>query len=184
MRNITKILGLGAALAVTGGIAWQALAQAPWHGAPYGMGPGMMMGMHHGQMAGAFADPAARLATLKSELSITAQQQPAWDAYAKAVGEAAAAMIAQRQSMGMHAMYGMSDKDRQAFMTQMAERHQQAFQAFQKVEAAAEKLLAALDDTQKAKAKTTLPGLAQAGPGMMMHPGMGPHGWPHGGMTR
>jgi hypothetical protein len=60
----------------------------------------------------------------------------------------------------------MSDQDRQTFMTQMREQHTQAFEP---VKAAAEKLLTALDDTQKTKAREILPGLAEHGPGMSGH---------------
>ncbi len=48
--------------------------------------------------------------------------------------------------------------------------------AFLPVKAAAERLLTALDDTQKTKANEILPGLAAHGPGMMHHAGMGPGG--------
>ena len=47
MKKITKILGVGAAVAIAGTIGWHALAQAPMHGGPNGVGPGMMMGMGH-----------------------------------------------------------------------------------------------------------------------------------------
>lgn len=185
MRKITKILGVGAAVAVAGTIGWHAMAQAPGHSGPHGMGmgPGMMMGMHrgHGPMAGGFADPAGHLASLKAELGITAPQQAAWDAYAKAVQETAAAMQARRQGMDMTAMHSMSDQDRQAFMTRMREQHEQAFQ---RVKAAAETLLTTLDNTQKTKAKEILPGLAAHGPGMMHHAGMGPGGMHPAGANR
>ena len=47
MKKITKILGIGTAVAVAGTIGWHALAQGPMHRGPHGMGPGMMMGMGH-----------------------------------------------------------------------------------------------------------------------------------------
>ncbi len=47
MKRITKILGVGAAVAIAGTIGWQAFAQSPMHGGPQGMGPGMTMGMAH-----------------------------------------------------------------------------------------------------------------------------------------
>lgn len=185
MKKITKLLGLGAAAAVAGTIGWHALALAetPMHGGPQGMGPGMMMGMgqSHGPMAGAFADPAAHLASLKTELAITAQQEPAWDAYAKVVRDAATSMKAQRQGMDMTAMHSMSDQDRQAFMTQMRDQHEKAFEP---VKAVAENLLTALDDTQKTKAKEILPGLVSHGPGMMRHAGMDSSATPPDGTTR
>jgi hypothetical protein len=189
MRKITKILGVGAAVAVAGTIGWHALAQTPFHGGPHGMGmgmgmgPGMMMGMHrgHGPMAGGFADPAAHLTSLKTELGITAPQEPVWDAYAKVVQDTAAAMKERRQGTDMTAMHNMSDQDRQAFITKMRDQHETAFQA---VKAAAEKLLTALDDTQKTKAKEILPGLAVHEPGMMRHAGMGPGGMHPAGTNR
>jgi hypothetical protein len=184
MRKIAKIVGLGAAAAIIGAVGWHAYAQTPMHSGSHGMGPGMMMGTHggHGPMGGPSADPASRLASLKSELGITAQQLPAWDAYAKTVQDTATAMKAQRQGMDMTKMHAMSDQDRQAFMSQMRERHDKAFAP---VKAAAETLLAALDDAQKTKAKEILPGLAAHGPGMMRHaagggPGTHGHHMPHG----
>lgn len=184
MRTITKILGIGAFAAVAGTLGWHALADTPMHGGPNGMGPGMMMGMGggHGPMGGMFADPATHLAALKTELGITAQQQPAWDAYAEVVQDAAASMKAQRQSMDMTTIYNMTDQDRHAFMTQMREQHEKVFEP---VKAAAEKLLTGLDDAQKSKAKEILPGLGEHGPGMMRHHAMSGHGVvQHGGDGR
>jgi periplasmic protein CpxP/Spy len=181
MRRITKIVGLTTVAAVVGTIGWHALADTPPRG-PHGMGPGMMMGMGagHGPMGGHFADPAAHLAALKTELKITAQQEAAWDAYAKTVESTATSMKAQRQ--GVKSMHDLSDQDRQAFMARIREQHETAFAG---VKAAAEKLLIALDDTQKTKAQEILPGLAAHGPGMMQHTGMGGHGMMgHGGMAR
>jgi hypothetical protein len=186
MRTITKIVGLSAVAVVAGTIGWHALADTPLAG-PHGMGPGMMgMGAGHGPMGGNgpmgghATDPATHLAALKTELAITAQQEAAWDAYAKAVEDAAASMRAQRQGVDMKAMHELSDKDRQAFMAGMREQHDKAFAG---VKAAAEKLETALDDSQKAKAKEILPGLVAHGPGMMQHTGM--HGMMGpGGMAR
>lgn len=168
MRKFAKIVGLGAFAAVIGAVGWHAYAQTPMHADPHGMGPGMMIGMGHGHgpMGGQFADPASRLASLKSELGISTQQLPAWDAYAKTVQDTAAAMKAQRQVMDMTRMHAMSDQERQAFMSQMRERHDEAFAT---AKAAAETLLTALDDAQKTKAKESLPGLAAHGRGMMRH---------------
>ena len=183
MKNITKIAGLSAAVIIAGSIGWHALAQTPMHGGPNGMGPGMMMGMHgHGSMGGRFADPAAHLASLKTELGITAQQEAAWDAYAKVPQDTATTKKAQHEGMDMAAVHSMSDQDREAFTAQMRDQHRKAFEP---VKAAAEKLLSALDDAQKAKAKEILPGFAQHGPGMMHHAGMSGHGMMlHDGETR
>lgn len=174
MRTLTKTLGLGAVAAIAGTLGWHALAETPMHAGPNGMGPGMMMGMQgRGAAHGRFADPAARLAALKTELGITPQQEAAWDAYSKALQDTSAAMEAQHQGMDMAAIHQMSDRDRQAFMSEMRDQHQQTFAS---VRAAAEKLLPALDETQKAKAQEILPGLAQHGPAMLQHAGMGGHG--------
>lgn len=142
------------------------------------------MGMRHGGMAGAFGDP-ARFDTLKSELGITAAQEATWTAYTDTLRETAASMRADHEKVDMKALHGKSAEDRQAFVKGMQERHQKAFGT---VKAAAENLLAALDDTQKVKAKEILPGLATPGHatmgrgGMMggMTGGMGGHSGPHG----
>jgi hypothetical protein len=184
MKTITKIVGLSAVGVVAATLGWHALAETPMHGGPNGMGPGMMTGMAggHGPMGGGFADPATHLASLKTELGITAQQEPAWAAYSTVLQETATSIKAQHQGMDMAAIHNMSDQDRQAFMTQMREQHTKAFTP---VKAAAEKLLTALDDTQKTKAKEILPGLAEHGPGMMRHVGMSGHGpMQHGGDGR
>ncbi len=170
MKNITKILGLGAAITVVGTIGWHAVAQTPPPG--MGMAPGMMMGMGRNPMAERFADPAAHLASLKTELDITPQQQPAWNAYAKVVQDNATSMRAHHQGIDMTTMHGTSDEGRQAFMTQMRNQHEKEYQS---VMDAANKLLTALDDTQRTKAKESLPGLAPRGPGMTQHAGMSGH---------
>lgn len=129
-----------------------------------GMGPGMM---HDG--AGPIGLDPARLATLKTELSITAAQEPAWTKYAKTVEDAAAAMKTTRAGINPDTVGKMTPQDRFAFMSKIREQAQKQFAA---VRTAAEELLATLDDTQKAKARQTLPGLA-FGPGMRHAGGMG-----------
>lgn len=174
MKRTTRFLGLAAVVAVAGTVGWHAFAQSPM-GSPHGMGMGM--GGGHGPMAGGVMDPAAHLAGLKTDLGITAGQEPAWDSYAKVLADAAAAMMSQHAGVDMSAMHSMSHQDRQTRMTQMRDQHAAAFPA---IKAAAETLLAALDDAQKAKAKDILPGVAEHGPGMMRHAGMGVHGMTHG----
>jgi LTXXQ motif family protein len=155
-----------------------------WGDGP-GMGPGMMrdwgrgMGPMHRwgggpmMMGGIFADP-ARIETLKSELGITAAQEPAWTKYAKALEEAATAMRATRASVDPSAVSRMSDQDRYALFTKVREDRQKQFGTVNK---AADDLLATLDDGQKAKARATLPGLG-FGPGPMWGGSMGgPHHW-------
>jgi hypothetical protein len=128
------------------------------------MGPGMM----HGGAGPMGFDP-ARLETLKTELGITAAQEPAWTKYAKAVENAAAAMKTTREGINPDTVGKMTPQDRFAFATKIRE---QAQKQFATVKTAAEELLATLDETQKAKARQTLPGLA-FGPGMRHAGGMG-----------
>lgn len=157
--------------------------QGPGGMGPGGMGPGGMMGMHgqmgpgmRGQMGPGmrggpgFAqfDP-ARIDTLKTELAITAAQEPAWTKYVKTIEDAAATMKTTRESVDREAVSKMSPQDRFAFVSKMREQGQKQFET---VQTAAKELLATLDDTQKAKAQETLPGLA-FGPGMMHSAGMG-----------
>ena len=107
--------------------------------------------------------------TLKTELGITAAQEPAWTKYAKAVQDAAATMKTTREGVDPDAVSKMTPQDRFAFVTKIREQAQKQFAA---VKTAAEELLATLDDAQKAKAQQTLPGLA-FGPGTMHAAGMG-----------
>ena len=119
------------------------------------MGPGMRGGP--GQT---FFDP-ARIDTLKAELGITAAQEPAWTKYTKAVTDAAAAAQTARADVDPDTVSKMTPADRFAFVSKMREQRQTQFDT---VKTAADELLATLDDTQKAKARETLPGLA-FGPG-------------------
>jgi hypothetical protein len=141
-----------------------------------GMGPGMMKmghgmgpGMMHGGAGPTQFDP-ARLDTLKTELGITAAQEPAWTKYAQAVRDAATAMKTTREGVNPEAVSKLSPQERVAFVTKIRE---QAQTQFETVKTAAEELLAALDDAQKAKARNTLPGLGGFGPGAMRGAGMG-----------
>ena len=99
------------AVAVAGGlgIALVAVAQ-PGPGFGHGFGPGMMGHGGPGMMMGGGRGPMfarndadvskfqqERLAQLKSQLGITAEQQPAWDAFAAKAGEQAKAMQALRK---------------------------------------------------------------------------------------
>ena len=123
------------------------------------MGPGMrgQMGpcMHGGPGQPEF-DP-TRIGTLKTELGITAAQEPAWTKYAKAIQDAATAMTTAREGVDPNTVRKLSPADRFAFVSKIRE---QAQQQLETVKTAAEEVLATLDETQKAKAQTTLPGLA------------------------
>lgn len=182
-RKALLVGAISTAAVLTGG--W-ALAQTAGHG-PSGMGPGMHgkmgPGLHgqmgpgmpgqmgpgamHGGPEHAFADP-ARLDALKTELGITAAQETAWTKYAKAVQDAAATMKATREGINHETMSKLSPQDRFAFVTKIREQGQKQFET---VKTAANELLGTLNDAQKAKAKTTLPGLA-FGPGTTHSAGM------------
>jgi hypothetical protein len=189
-KKALVIGGIAAATLLAGG--W-ALAQSTGHGpgGMHGMGPGMhgQMGPGmHGQMRGQMGprmhgqkgpgmrgqmgpgmhggpgqaqfDP-ANIDTVKTELGITPAQEQAWTKYAKTVQAAATAMKTSRAGVDPNTVSNLSPADRFAFVTKMRE---QAQKQFENVNTAADELLATLDETQKAKARTTLPGLA-FGPG-------------------
>lgn len=144
-----------------------------------GMGPGRglgMMGSPGGHRVG-WQSPDVRLAAAKAEIAIKPEQTAAWDAYAKIVTETAAEMRRNHEQIDRDAVHAMKPEDRQAFRDAMMK---QRDEAFAKVKAAAEKLLAELDDAQKAKARDGLPGLAVHGFG-----GGGPrHGMASGPHSR
>ena len=133
-----------------------------------GFGPGMGRGMGRGFGPGAsFADPAAavegRLAALKAELKIGAQQQNAWDRYAQTLKEQAQSMLAWRTSPDAS---GSALDRSERFAKHLQERQQSA----QKVNAAFKDLYAALTPEQKAIADQRMgPRMASGygrGPGM------------------
>jgi len=146
------------------------------HGQMGGGMHGQMGGGMHGQMGGGMRgqmEPGrqgpgqaqfepAQLDSLKTELGITTAQEPAWTKYANAVRDAAPAMRAARAGVDPD-VRKLSPSDRFAFVSKIREQAQKQSEA---VQAAADELLATLDDAQKAKAEETLPGLA-FGPGAM-----------------
>jgi hypothetical protein len=134
-------------------------------------GPGgFMHGQHPGMMGQGlgFADPAGYLNGLKVALGITAVQEPAWNEYADTVKGAAGQMQGTHQTM-FDAMGTATWQERRDMMNRMFEVRQASYD---KVHTAADKLLPALDASQRTKAETRLPGLAAPGYGMMG--GMGP----------
>ncbi|MGA3399599.1 MAG: hypothetical protein ABSC95_10295 [Acetobacteraceae bacterium] len=201
MNRITKGLAIAASLAAIGGIGLAAVAQpvGPGYGPPgwmWGhMGPGMMgggpgmMGWQDGVGPRGFADPAARLTALKTDLAIRPEQTAAWDTYAKVVQDTAATMQAARAKLDPSTLQTMSWQDRRAAMTGLHEQHAQAFDA---IKTAADALLPTLDNAQKTVARAALPGLAAGGPWMMaqhggipmMGYGMGMMPGPRGGSDR
>jgi hypothetical protein len=179
MKTSNKLLAAGALVVAIGAASAFALADrghgpgsgrmgpdgwgGPGHGMMRGMGPGGRR--EHGpngegRMGGAFGDPTARLAALKTELAIKPEQAADWDAYAKIVTETSAAMTVHRDTVDREAVRKMEPKDRQDFMTahqKLREEH------LEKVKSAAESLLGKLDANQQTKAKESLPGLASVG---------------------
>ena len=136
-----------------------------------------MMGGWGGSGGAGFADPAARLDALKTELAIRPEQTAAWDAYAKAVQDSAAQMQAIGGSIDFDKMRTMTWNDHQAYMGKLYDQRAAAFRA---VHDAAVTLLAALDDTQKAR--VVLPELENFGFGMMGYGGYGMMGGGYGMM--
>jgi Spy/CpxP family protein refolding chaperone len=92
---------------VAGAVAGIALAAAaivhaqPFGGMGPGFGPGMRMGPGHGPMAGVNPSVMAdsRLTDLKTQLKITAAQEPAWQAFAAEAKQQANSMQAVRAKM-------------------------------------------------------------------------------------
>jgi hypothetical protein len=135
-------------------------AAGPGRGMMGGGGPGMMGGGPG--MMGGYWNTGTYLDALKSQLGITAQQEPAWKEYADTVTSSSQQMQGLHQTM-FESMGTASWQERRSMMDQMFKARQQSYGA---VHDAATKLLSALDPGQKAKAQSILPGLAY-GRGMM-----------------
>jgi hypothetical protein len=128
-----------------------------------GSGPGYgMMGGGGGGMMGYAWNTGTYLESLKSQLKITAQQEPAWKEYADTVSSAGEQMRGLHQTV-FDSMGTASWQERRDMMNRMFQARQQAYTM---VHEAADKLLPALTPTQKSSAQSVLPGLAY-GPGMM-----------------
>jgi len=176
MKSILRSVGTVAAIVTVVGLSACANAAPPensalpYAGAPCAEGYGTGMGMGHGRgsgMFGRFADP-QQVDGIKSQIGIRSDQEAVWNAYVKAIQDAMAARLTDRQAMGPQAMQAMSPDDRRAFMLSKQESRQQSFRT---VSDAANVLLASLDDGQKYRAQGLLAGLA--GPGRMGHGMMG-----------
>lgn len=193
MSKTTKTVGIVAGFAAVGLLGAYAFAQQGPGGGPgrMGMGHGMMNGMENGGMGhggmgqrgmgkgtmmGNFGDPASRLSTLKTELGIKPEQTGAWDAYAKIVTDTATEWRDHAGKIDRDAIRNLKPEERQQHFDAM-QKQRDAAQA--RIKAAAEALVAKLDDAQKAKASTSLPGLATAGSGRRFGM-MGGHGNGHG----
>lgn len=149
----------------------QHMGQRMGPGMMHQKGPGMMRqkgpGMRHSMTQEGpgltFTDP-TQIEGLKRELGITSAQEPAWNKYTKAIQNASSTMKSTREDVDPTAVSKMTPQDRYAFVTKMREQGQKQFDT---VKTAADELLATLDDTQKAIARDTLPGLASFSPGPM-----------------
>jgi len=96
-------------------------------------GPGMMMGWGHGRMFASNDTDIARfqqeqLGELKSQLAITAEQQPVWDAFAARAAEQAKAMQALRNDTSTATMPERMQQ-RQKAMTSMNESFTRLYEA-------------------------------------------------------
>lgn len=164
-----KFLIAGASVAALTAMAAYAIADSG-HGRG-GMGHGMGQGMMGGQRGAGMGsqDPAQRLASAKTELGIKPEQAAAWETYAKVVIETAAERRRVRENIDRDAVHAMKPQERQAFRdSNMKQRDA----AHEKIKAAAETLLAQLDDAQKSKARINLPGLVEDARGHGMRQGM------------
>ncbi len=121
-----------------------------------GMGPGMgrmgmMQGGHHGPMWG--GEPGAmaeqHLTRLKTDLKITAAQEPAWSAFAAKAAEQAKAMHAQHPRQAPAADAKTSAPERMALHVDQMKQHLAGMEA---MTAAMKDLYAALTPEQRALA--------------------------------
>ncbi|MEX2449621.1 MAG: Spy/CpxP family protein refolding chaperone [Rhodospirillales bacterium] len=170
MKTQSKFLTLAAAAAVTGLVALPVFADPSGHQGGHQGGnkagahsmQGQGMGKHSGNknamqdrkagMFNRFQDTDA----LKKTIGITEDQEEAWATYAKVLKSTVDTMRSKHEGVDKSAVRAMSDEDRQAFRTAMQKQGQETHAT---LKAAADKLIAFLDDEQKTKAKQTLPGL-------------------------
>lgn len=127
------------------------------YGRGYGYGPGMMWGggggYGPGMMWGWAADPATaenaiegRLAFLKAELRITAQQSALWDKYAAAMRDSAKSMYERHRSLFERDWADESLPQRLELREQLMT---VGLDSMRKTDAALKPLYAALDENQK-----------------------------------
>lgn len=125
------------------------------YGRGYGYGPGMMWGGGYGpgMMWGWAADPATaenaiegRLAFLKAELRITAQQSALWDKYAAAMRDSAKSMYERHRSLFERDWADESLPQRLELREQLMT---VGLDSMRKTDAALKPLYAALDENQK-----------------------------------
>ena len=131
-----------------------------------GYGPGMMWGWgggpRHGDTSTAASLAEGRLAFLKAELKITAQQEKAWSQYAQIVRKTTKTLYEQHQLYFDHLR---SDEGLPQRLDEREEVMATALDAMRKTDAALKPLYAALDADQKQVADQVL--------GFSMMPGVG-----------
>jgi hypothetical protein len=139
-----------------------------------GMGPGMMQGGHgghagHGDMA-AMADK--RLAEFKTELKISAQQEPAWQAFASQAAEQAKAMQARhQQAMQAHEQAGAAKLPAPERMAQHLDQMKQHLASMEGMQGAVKNLYAALSPEQRTVADKHFEHMQRGRMGQRMHRG-------------
>ena len=184
MKRLHKILiGTAGVLAVAVGTA---VVAAPRDGMGEcgmgggmggGMGPGMGPGMAQGGHWRGDGDTAAfaekRLAALKTELKITAQQEPAWQAFASKATEQAKAMQAQRQQLQQERdKAGATPVPAPERMAQHLEQMKQHLANMESMQGTVKNLYAALTPEQRALADKHFDRGQRGGPmGHRMHRG-------------
>ncbi|WP_223385715.1 Spy/CpxP family protein refolding chaperone [Oricola cellulosilytica] len=182
-------------LAIAGAVAAMAAVPAAAHYEGGGWQPGygagsMMPGWGWGDGSGRFGPGGmyggieARLAFLKTELKITAEQSDAWDETAKTVSESLESHTKTMRDMFRQLQDGTYLKSGLPARLEFQEKHMSAqLEEIKKVRVSVETLYAVLDDDQKKAAdELVLPmmgmGMMGAGPGMfgpgMYGPGYGP----------
>ncbi len=138
-----------------------------------GMGPGMMHGGHGRGDGDAAAFAEKRLAALKTELKITAQQEAAWQAFAGKATEQAKTMQAQRQQMQpARDKAGATSVPAPERMAQHLEQMKQHLANMEGMQGAVKDLYAALTPEQRALADKHFDRMHRGGPmGHRMHRG-------------
>ncbi len=175
MKRIHKILaGTAGALTLAVVTAVTAAPEGPMAGAGsyYGMGPGMGgmggMGMMHGGMwgGGPTMMSAQYLTQMKTQLAITPQQEPAWQAFAAKAAEQAGLMQATHAQHHQAADTNAAAPD---FMAQHIGQMTQHLTGMQAVNTALKDLYAVLTPEQRSIADQSFGHMGRRGYGRGMH---------------
>jgi hypothetical protein len=170
MKRLHKILiGTAGILAVAAATMVVAAPRDGMDRCGEGMGPGMMHGGHwRGGDMGAVAEK--RLAQFKTELKITAQQEPAWQAFASKATEQAKAMQAQHQQlMQEHDKAGATSVPAPERMAQHLDQMKQHLANMESMQASVKNLYAALTPEQRSLADKHFDRMHRGPGGHRMH---------------